>query len=363
MRRDYGERALRAKFAGISLDIVPRDGQYRRAMALTVVVRSGDPKQPPAITFDAPRIVIGRGHGCEVRLPDASVSHRHASIRQRGTDYIVVDEGSTNGTFVGPVRLSPQSPRMLKSGDLIRVGRIWLEVRIEHVPPTQNPGLATREIALGLVAGALVSQGDTAAVRVRVVEGPDAGRELLITDFERPHVLGRTGKVDLALDDPDVSRRHTEIFRKGAQLWVRDLGSKNGTRLGERTLDSGKEAAWPATTALWVGANRLDYEDPIAEALEDLERAADERMREEESVEPPAAAAAEIPEISEEARAGEPLPTELGQAAPIAVLPERAARPSAAKPGWGTTDLLVAVIALLVLAASIVGLLWLFGST
>ena len=85
-------------------------------MALTVVVRSGDLKSQATITFDAPRIVIGRGDGCEIRLPDPSVSHRHASIRQRGTDYVVIDEGSSNGTFVGPVRLSPQAPRVVRSG-------------------------------------------------------------------------------------------------------------------------------------------------------------------------------------------------------------------------------------------------------
>ena len=78
-------------------------------MALTVVVRSGDHPTPLKISLDAPRIVIGRGDGCEIRLPDPSVSHRHASIRQRGSDYVVVDEGSTNGTFVGPVRLSCDS--------------------------------------------------------------------------------------------------------------------------------------------------------------------------------------------------------------------------------------------------------------
>lgn len=332
------------------------------AMALTVVVRSGDAKLPAAITFDAPRIVIGRGDGCEVRLPDASVSHRHASIRQRGTDYIVLDEGSTNGTFVGPVRLSPQSPRVLKNGDLVRVGRIWLEIKIEHVPPTQNPGLATREIALGLVAGALAAQGENPAVRVRVVDGPDAGRVLEIVEFERPHVLGRFGNVDLALDDVDVSRRHVEIFRKGSQLWVRDLGSKNGTKLGDRALESGKETAWPGTTPLWVGANRLEYDDPVASALEDLERAVDERMRDDDSVDPPATDAPPAATGSDDVEdAGEPLPTDLRQASPIAALPERAQRRNRPKPGWGTTDLLVALVALIVLGASIVGLLLLFS--
>jgi pSer/pThr/pTyr-binding forkhead associated (FHA) protein len=332
------------------------------SMALTVVVRSGDPRVTPAITFDAPRIVIGRGDGCEVRLPDASVSHRHASIRQRGTDYIVVDEGSTNGTFVGPVRLSAQSPRVLRTGDLVRVGRIWLEIRIEQVPPTQHAALATKEIALGLVAGALASQGELSAVRVRVVEGPDAGRELEIIEPDRPHVLGRVGNVDLALDDADVSRRHVELVRKGGQLRVRDLGSKNGTRLGDRTLDRAEQAVWPPGVPLWVGADRLEYDDPVSEALEDLERAVDERLRDDDSVEPPAVEGSEPASESDE-RSGEPLPTELRPAPPIARVPERAPAREARRPGWGTTDLLVALIALVVLGASIVGLLWLFGGS
>src|SRR5262245_14902171 len=119
-------------------------------MALTVVIRSGDSETPASITLDSPRVVIGRGEGSEIRLPDPSVSHRHASIRQRGTDYVVIDEGSTNGTFVGPVRLSAQAPRVLRSGDQLRIGRIWLEVRIEHIVPSQNPQALTKEIALQL---------------------------------------------------------------------------------------------------------------------------------------------------------------------------------------------------------------------
>jgi pSer/pThr/pTyr-binding forkhead associated (FHA) protein len=132
-------------------------------MALTVVVRSGDHPTPLKISLDAPRVVIGRGEGCEIRLPDPSVSHRHASIRQRGSEYVVVDEGSTNGTFVGPVRLSPQAPRIVRSGELVRVGRIWLELTIETVPVTDDVQLTTREIALSLVSSALAAQGEASA--------------------------------------------------------------------------------------------------------------------------------------------------------------------------------------------------------
>jgi len=331
-------------------------------MALTVVVRSGDPAAPPSITFDAPRIVIGRGEGCEVRLPDPSVSHRHASIRQRGTEYIVVDEGSTNGTFVGPVKLSPQAPRVLRSGDLIRIGRIWLEARLEHVPPTQNQPIATREMALALVSNALASEGESAAVRVHIVEGPDAGREMLVAEFERGHVIGRGQNVELSVDDEDASRRHLEVIRRGKQLLVRDLGSKNGSRLGEQELDSGKERAWPRGESLFVGKNSFVYEDPVADALEELERAAVDRMRDDESVDPPDAESTPAPAEQDESDADEAPPAESRREAPIATLPERKKPASRNRSGWNTTDVLVALLALLVLGLSVLGLWWLFRS-
>lgn len=336
-------------------------------MALTVVVRSGDSKAPPRITFDTPRIVVGRGDGCEVRLPDASVSHRHASIRQRGSEWIVVDEGSTNGTFVGPVRLSPQAPRVVRSGDKIRVGRIWLELIVEHIVPTQNPNMATREIALGLVADALAAEGAPAGATVKIVEGPDAGRELAIAEFERRYVAGRGQGVDLVLDDEDASRRHVEILRRGSQLYVRDLGSKNGASLGDKRLEPAKDTAWPRTIRLHVGQNRLEYEDPVADALADLERAADEHMREEDSVDPPQAEPNDettAPEL-ERMFAGSDEAQPSAPAAPIADVPRGKAKkaPAAAPKGWTMTDFVVALIALTVLGISLAGLLWLFRAT
>src|SRR5688572_28044929 len=256
-------------------------------MALTVVVRSGEAATPPQISFDAPRIVIGRGDGCEVRLPDPSISHRHASIRQRGTDYVIIDEGSTNGTFVGPVRLSPQAPRMIRSGELVRVGRIWLEVRIEHTAVTQNPQLLTREIALGLVSSALAAQGEASSARVRVAEGPDDGKLLELREFERRYVLGRGQGADLSLEDPDASRRHVELFRKGQHVQIHDLGSKNGTKLGDRKLDAGEETVWTRNATLRIGNNAFEVEDPVGDALEEIDSATDEHMRDDDVIAPP----------------------------------------------------------------------------
>ena len=87
-------------------------------MAVTVLIRAADHgEEPLALTLDAPRIVIGRGKGCEIQLPDPTVSARHASLRLRGGENLIIDEGSTNGIAVGSVRLPPQTPRALRDGD------------------------------------------------------------------------------------------------------------------------------------------------------------------------------------------------------------------------------------------------------
>jgi pSer/pThr/pTyr-binding forkhead associated (FHA) protein len=318
-------------------------------MALTVVVRSGDHPTPLKISLDAPRIVIGRGEGCEIRLPDPSVSHRHASIRQRGSDYVVVDEGSTNGTFVGPVRLSPQAPRVVRSGELVRVGRIWLELTVETVPVTDDVQLTTREIALSLVSSALAAQGEAAAAKLTVRAGPDLGRELLLTELGRAYVIGRGPGLDLTLSDVDCSRRHVEVARRGQSIWIKDLGSKNGAQLDGVALPPHKETPWPRGKLVTLGATQLGYDDPVAEALVEIEAGSDEKMRDADSVEPPTALPASVSSV----------PPSEGGAAPIARVPQAEPARPRQRGGFRTADLLIALLAIVVLVASLTGILWL----
>jgi pSer/pThr/pTyr-binding forkhead associated (FHA) protein len=326
-------------------------------MALTIVIRSGEDTPTPAqITFDAPRVVIGRGDGCEVRLPDPSVSHRHASIRQRGTEYVVIDEGSSNGTFVGPVRLSAQAPRVLRHQDLIRVGRIWLEVRVEQAVPTTNPQATTREIALGLVSAALAAQGEDVSARVRVESGPDTGRELSMRELERTYVVGRAPNADLPLADEDASRRHVELRRNGQHISVRDLGSKNGSLLGDKKLEPNRDTPWGLGQKLELGKTTLVLSDPLLDALRELETSVDEPMRPDESVDPPRGV--EAPEAMPERRAAEP-----AGGAPLVEVPKRSTAPTTREPRKvGAADVLVGALALIVLALSLLGLAWVLRS-
>lgn len=52
-----------------------------------------------------PRIVLGRGAGSDLQLPDSEVSRRHAVLDIRGDECHLLDLGSSNGTFVNGIRV------------------------------------------------------------------------------------------------------------------------------------------------------------------------------------------------------------------------------------------------------------------
>jgi pSer/pThr/pTyr-binding forkhead associated (FHA) protein len=327
-------------------------------MALTLAVCSDGSNELPEISFDLPRISIGRAESCDLRLPDLSISQHHASIRQRGRDYIILDEGSTNGTFVGPVRLAPQAPRVLQSGDRLRVGRIWLKVRFDAVAPTPNPHYVTKDLALQLVAKQLQEQGQFTLPQLTVTAGENKGATLKLEKIDHRYVLGRSIAADLIITDTNASRRHLEVWRKGAQVYLRDLGSKNGSALDNNFIYPDREIAWQNGVQLGVGATRVTLSDPTSEALEELSTGADAHLSDEEqsnlAAAAPVAGTAQEEPRQELGDTSAPALTHQGRNLPRSVRPPAVGRLS-------SIDLGVAILALVVIGASLLGLLWMLS--
>jgi predicted component of type VI protein secretion system len=55
-------------------------------------------------------------------------------------------------------------------------------------------------------------------------------------DLVLPTIIGRSRSTDLTLRHPLVSRHHCEVFEADGMLMVRDLGSLNGTFLGQERI-------------------------------------------------------------------------------------------------------------------------------
>ncbi|HTH03380.1 MAG TPA: FHA domain-containing protein [Vicinamibacterales bacterium] len=72
-----------------------------------------------------------------------------------------------------------------------------------------------------------------------------AARQIPVT--EGTHVLGRAPDASVWIDAPGISRHHARLVLEGEQAMLEDLGSKNGTYVGEervtapRRLDDGDQ--------------------------------------------------------------------------------------------------------------------------
>ncbi len=66
----------------------------------------------------------------------------------------------------------------------------------------------------------------------------EGGRQLRrITLYPLPFRVGRLAGLGLTLSSESVSKKHAEIFLHGEELFVRDLGSKNGTFVNHQAVD------------------------------------------------------------------------------------------------------------------------------
>ena len=103
-----------------------------------------------------------------------------------------------------------------------------------------------------LVAGQMQEAPGGAAVGSLLLED---GRRIPVG--EDPVTMGRLPECDVVLTDPNVSRRHAEVRRRGNDFIVVDLGSTNGTRVNgagvrERQLADGDE--------IGLGGTRIRFE-------------------------------------------------------------------------------------------------------
>jgi pSer/pThr/pTyr-binding forkhead associated (FHA) protein len=67
---------------------------------------------------------IGRGFTADIQLEDVSVSRRHAIVTQRRGAVRILDDRSSNGTFVNGRRVQEAE---LSGGDVVVIGRVVLQ--------------------------------------------------------------------------------------------------------------------------------------------------------------------------------------------------------------------------------------------
>ena len=90
-------------------------------------------------TFDLniERTTVGRVEDNTFQIADASVSSHHAEIILRGTDIVIRDLNSTNGTFINGNQITET---VLQPGQTLRFGQV--ELKIDDGKPASAPAPA-----------------------------------------------------------------------------------------------------------------------------------------------------------------------------------------------------------------------------
>jgi phage tail-like protein len=74
------------------------------------------------VPLEGPTLTVGRLPGNGLTLPHPLVSRHHATLHLESGQLVLIDAGSTNGTFVDNERLLPDQPHVLAPGESFRIG-------------------------------------------------------------------------------------------------------------------------------------------------------------------------------------------------------------------------------------------------
>jgi pSer/pThr/pTyr-binding forkhead associated (FHA) protein len=107
-------------------------------MAKLVVLSAGLNGRTHDLNVD--KTTIGRVEDNTFQIADPSVSSHHCEVLLRGTDVVIKDLNSTNGSFINGEKISES---VLKPGQTLKLGQIELQLLTDGMPiPAAKPASA-----------------------------------------------------------------------------------------------------------------------------------------------------------------------------------------------------------------------------
>ncbi len=195
---------------------------------MAVNVRLYFPNKEHADVLIAPGdTTVGSAQDNAVVVPGSGVAAHHASVsvRERSCVLNVLDAHALTHVNARPVR----EKAILRMGDIVSLDTVQFMLK-----PDRDDSVRTKVPAQTPVPPA-PGPDDPSATRTRltppraVLRGVSGAYFGKIIPIRGRLVIGRGSECDLILDEPEMSRRHAVIENFGDGIYLRDLGSANGT--------------------------------------------------------------------------------------------------------------------------------------
>ncbi|WP_164102915.1 FHA domain-containing protein [Candidatus Laterigemmans baculatus] len=196
------------------------------------------------IAIASEKFLIGRGDDCQLRPKSDSISRRHCVLAVRDGRVLVQDLKSRNGTIVNDKRLPPDRAKVLKPGDILKVGKLEFEIVIK-VPiggPKKPQVRDVKDAATRTVEGATDSRFEDVDIsswldeadqidRVRKTSDPDT-RQLKLDETHGGQATSDQPSSDsqeIALDEDSKDEPSSGGFKRPEKRPVGKLPKRKPT--------------------------------------------------------------------------------------------------------------------------------------
>jgi len=189
--------------------------------------------------LDRPTLTVGRAEENVIGLfGDPDVQPRHAVISRTGSTWQIRNLAVASGTRING-RIIETAP--LNENDAITIGNYMLRFHARGGSPaisSARPNSSAQPIRRdSSPPEPILSVGPTSISGQPCLVDAEGQRHQL--KYGAPTTLGRALDNDIVVADPSVSRHHAQLTVANGGAELRDLGSQNGTFIGDQRISEG----------------------------------------------------------------------------------------------------------------------------
>lgn len=242
------------------------------------------------------QIVIGRDPTrASIVVQHPSVSSQHATVTL--DRMMVIDHGSTSGTYVGTHKIQPNTPTPIDPNGIIAFGPVPIQVQLlgrlaqaaqqqpQHAvsgpqpqaaaiqPPTSAQPLYTGGAPAGGYPQTSAQAQQHGGAGAPAAGAPGKKNKTVLGHLEfggaaGVKTIGRTPNNDIVVPHPQVSSGHALLHQIQGQLFVEDRGSANGTYVRGARIAPGQKIAVRSGEKIYIGPMPLQIETSATGAAE-----------------------------------------------------------------------------------------------